>query len=80
MAEITTIRGLSAHVSQAAAHVSEARVLQGLVAQWITRLPTEQKIPGSSPGEFDNCFDQLCLILIQLCLILIRLLDPCPTA
>ena len=24
---------------------------QGLVAQWITRLPTEQKIPGSSPGK-----------------------------
>ena len=23
----------------------------GLVAQWITRLPTEQKIPGSSPGK-----------------------------
>ena len=25
-------------------------MLRGLVAQWITRLPTEQKIPGSSPG------------------------------
>ena len=24
----------------------------GLVAQWTTRLPTEQKIPGSNPGEF----------------------------
>ena len=23
---------------------------RGLVAQWITRLPTEQKIPGSNPG------------------------------
>ena len=22
----------------------------GLVAQWIRRLPTEQEIPGSSPG------------------------------
>ena len=26
----------------------------GLVAQWITRLPTEQKIPGSSPGKIDS--------------------------
>jgi hypothetical protein len=25
----------------------------GLVAQWITRLPTEQKIPGSSPGKIE---------------------------
>ena len=24
----------------------------GRVAQWITRLPTEQKIPGSNPGTF----------------------------
>ena len=24
----------------------------GPVAQWITRLPTEQKIPGSNPGWF----------------------------
>ena len=23
------------------------------MAQWITRLPTEQKIPGSSPGRFN---------------------------
>ena len=28
----------------------------GPVAQWITRLPTEQKIPGSSPGRFDTIF------------------------
>ena len=29
----------------------------GLVAQWITRLTTDQKIPGSNPGkiEFFNC-------------------------
>ena len=26
-------------------------IQSGLVAQWITRLPTEQKIPGSSPGK-----------------------------
>ena len=25
--------------------------VQGLVAQWITRLPTEQEIPGSNPGK-----------------------------
>ena len=24
---------------------------EGLVAQWITRLPTEQEIPGSNPGK-----------------------------
>ena len=27
--------------------------MPGLVAQWITRLPTEQKIPGSSPGKVE---------------------------
>ena len=26
---------------------------QGLVAQWITRLTTDQKIPGSNPGKFE---------------------------
>ena len=25
--------------------------MNGPVAQWITRLPTEQEIPGSSPGR-----------------------------
>ena len=34
----------------------------GLVAQWITRLPTEQKIPGSSPGKLEN-FDGKLLFL-----------------
>ena len=24
------------------------------MAQWITRLPTEQKIPGSNPGKFGH--------------------------
>ena len=33
-----------------------AKSHSGLVAQWITRLPTEQKIPGSSPGKVDNIF------------------------
>ena len=28
----------------------------GLVAQWITRLPTEQKIPGSNPGKIAPSF------------------------
>ena len=27
--------------------------LSGPVAQWITRLTTDQKIPGSNPGRFD---------------------------
>ena len=26
----------------------------GLVAQWITRLTTDQKIPGSNPGKLGN--------------------------
>ncbi len=26
----------------------------GLLAQWIRRLPTEQKIPGSIPGQIDK--------------------------
>ena len=26
----------------------------GPVAQWITRLTTDQKIPGSNPGRFGN--------------------------
>ena len=26
----------------------------GPVAQWITRLTTDQKIPGSNPGRFDS--------------------------
>ena len=30
----------------------------GFVAQWITRLPTEQKIPGSTPGRLDTFFPQ----------------------
>ena len=31
----------------------------GPVAQWITRLTTDQKIPGSNPGRFVNPFQQL---------------------
>ena len=43
----------SVHVSDTAAHVPGATDICGLVAQWITRPPTERKIPGSSPGGFD---------------------------
>ena len=28
----------------------------GLVAQWITRLTTDQKIPGSNPGKLEPRF------------------------
>ena len=33
-------------------------IMQGVVAQWTTRLTTDQKIPGSTPGslEFFNKF------------------------
>ena len=51
----------SGHVSEASAHVPGVAGLCGLVAQWITRPPTERKIPGSSPGEFDKCFALHCL-------------------
>ena len=27
--------------------------MKGLVAQWITRLTTDQKIPGSNPGKVE---------------------------
>ena len=27
--------------------------INGLVAPWITRLTTDQKIPGSNPGELE---------------------------
>ena len=29
-------------------------LIAGPVAQWITRLTTDQKIPGSNPGRFGN--------------------------
>ena len=35
----------------------EPYIVTGLVAQWITRLPTEQKIPGSSPGKFGKFYE-----------------------
>ena len=33
----------------------EPSIVAGPVAQWITRLTTDQKIPGSNPGRF-GCF------------------------
>ena len=33
--------------------------VQGLVAQWITRLPTEQEIPGSNPGRLVKILNHL---------------------
>ena len=34
--------------------------LSGPVAQWITRLTTDQKIPGSTPGWFDHFYLCFC--------------------
>ena len=48
---------------------------RGLVAQWITRLPTEQKIPGSSPGKIGFFSFYQNLIYLQL---LIHYLPPPP--
>ena len=31
-------------------------LLEGRVAQWLRRLPTEQEIPGSSPGVIVFCY------------------------
>ena len=38
---------------------------QGLVAQWITRLTTDQKIPGSNPGKVDFFKSFFTLILAK---------------
>ncbi len=37
----------------------------GPVAQWITRLTTDQKIPGSNPGRFGDPFQQLKLQVVE---------------
>ena len=34
----------------------------GPVAQWITRLTTDQKIPGSNPGSFDVFLVFFCFV------------------
>ena len=38
----------------------------GLVAQWITRLTTDQKIPGSNPGKIVFCNRAQMLIYITM--------------
>ena len=35
----------------------------GLVAQWITRLTTDQEIPGSTPGRLEDVFYVLVIFL-----------------
>ena len=37
-------------------YFSNSLLNNGFVAQWITRLPTEQKIPGSTPGRLEILF------------------------
>ena len=37
----------------------------GLVAQWITRLTTDQKIPGSNPGELDFLYHFIYMWLLN---------------
>ena len=32
---------------------NQSSILCGFVAQWITRLTTDQEIPGSTPGKLD---------------------------
>ena len=41
------------------------RWLGGLVAQWITRLTTDQKIPGSNPGELDFLYHFIYMWLLN---------------
>ena len=43
-----------------------AELAGGLVAQWITRLTTDQKIPGSNPGELDIFFHDSIFIFVSL--------------
>ena len=33
---------------------NQSSILCGFVAQWITRLTTDQEIPGSTPGKLDR--------------------------
>ena len=41
----------------------------GLVAQWITRPPTERKIPGSTPGKVDVILTEELLMKLNVCLV-----------
>ena len=48
--KLETVRELGGHL------------IAGPVAQWITRLTTDQKIPGSNPGRFGNFSRKLGLV------------------
>ena len=54
---LIALRGLDLQSHQPKSDIRDIMGLHyfrhGLVAQWITRLPTEQKIPGSIPGELE---------------------------
>ena len=39
----------------------------GPVAQWITRLTTDQKIPGSNPGRFERFLSLILCSIFRLC-------------
>ena len=43
----------------------EPNIVAGPVAQWITRLTTDQKIPGSNPGRFGDPFQQSKLRVVE---------------
>ena len=48
---------------QASVNKSVDKFTSGPVAQWITRLTTDQKIPGSNPGRFGSFLPNLLLQL-----------------
>ena len=50
--ETTSWSGIGRHIG--------LPIVAGPVAQWITRLTTDQKIPGSNPGRFGNFSRNLC--------------------
>ena len=41
----------------------DGHLIAGPVAQWITRLTTDQKIPGSNPGRFE-AFNEIALLQV----------------
>ena len=51
----TACRRATLHLNIGVEHTAKG----GPVAQWITRLPTEQKIPGSTPGWLANRLDPM---------------------
>ena len=42
-------------------------IVAGPVAQWITRLTTDQKIPGSNPGKLECFFTSVTFFGFLLC-------------